>query len=236
MNNNGLCIWFTGLSGSGKSTLANSIATVLRKDRTVTLLDGDVIRQYLSKGLGFSKEDRDTHILRLGYISKLITDHDGIVITATISPYKSIRCQNRKLITNYMEVYCKCPLEECEIRDVKGLYTKARKALQDGKPMKFTGIDDPYEEPSDPEIIVNTSEESIEESTNKILHQINSYKRIKPQQQEEFIPDELIEKTKLILNGQIHSGILMRELNVGHDTAIRIIDELGKRGLISIKQ
>lgn len=152
----GFCIWFTGLSGAGKSTIANILVTKLMEyGRQVTLLDGDVIRTNLSKGLGFSKEDRDTNIKRIGFVASEIVKHGGAVICATISPYRSTRDECRLLMgdPSFIEVFVDTPLGICEERDVKGLYSLARS----GKLQNFTGIDDPYEEPFEPEIVVETS-------------------------------------------------------------------------------
>jgi len=166
----GFTVFFTGLSGSGKSTIANALMTRLLEltGRPVTLLDGDVVRTHLSKGLGFSKEDRSTNVRRIGYVASEITKHRGIAICAPIAPYEADRQYNRKLISSfggYIEVFVDTPLEVCEQRDVKGLYAKARAGLLTG----FTGIDDPYEPPRNPEIICRTAEESVEQCVEKIL-------------------------------------------------------------------
>ncbi len=166
----GFTVFFTGLSGSGKSTIANALMTRLLEltGRPVTLLDGDVVRTHLSKGLGFSKEDRSTNVRRIGYVASEITKHRGIAICAPIAPYEADRQYNRKLISSfggYIEVYVDTPIEVCEQRDVKGLYAKARAGLITG----FTGIDDPYEPPRNPEIICRTAEESVEQCVEKIL-------------------------------------------------------------------
>lgn len=151
----GFCIWLTGLSGAGKSTIANVlVAKLLERGRQATLLDGDVIRANLSKGLGFSREDRDTNVRRIGFVASEIVKHDGAVICAAVSPYRSTRDECRALIGNssFVEVFVNTPFEVCEERDVKGLYSLARS----GKLENFTGIDDPYEEPVNPEITVET--------------------------------------------------------------------------------
>ncbi len=150
----GFCLWFTGLSGAGKSATAQIITELLLEyGREATVLDGDVVRTHLSKGLGFSKEDRDTNILRIGFVAGEIARHGGSVICAAISPYRAAREEARKFVgENFIEVFMDTPVEVCEERDVKGLYAKARQALADGKPMGFTGIDDPYEAPVNPEI------------------------------------------------------------------------------------
>ena len=162
----GVTLWFTGMSGAGKSTIANAIAPKLEAlGRRVEILDGDEVRLNLSKGLGFSKEDRDTNIRRIGYVAQLLTRNGATVITAAISPYRDIRDEVRSRIGNFVEVYVKCPLETLISRDVKGLYKKALA----GEIKEFTGVSDPYEEPLSPEIVVETNRETIEESVNKIL-------------------------------------------------------------------
>lgn len=166
----GFTVFFTGLSGSGKSTIANALMIKLleRTGRSVTLLDGDVVRTHLSKGLGFSKEDRSTNVQRIGYVASEITKHGGIAICAPIAPYEADRKANRDLISRYggyFEVFVDTPIEVCEQRDVKGLYAKARAGLVKG----FTGIDDPYEPPKNGAIVCKSAEESIEESVNKII-------------------------------------------------------------------
>ena len=162
----GFTLWFTGLSGSGKSTLARRVEEVLlERGMRVEVLDGDVIRTNLSKGLGYSKEDRDTNIRRIGFVCNLLTRNDVVAIAAAIAPYDEIRKENRGLIGNYVEVYCKCPIDELVKRDVKGLYAKAMK----GEISNFTGVSDPYEEPLDAEVIVETDKETEEESSSKIV-------------------------------------------------------------------
>ena len=166
----GLTIFFTGLSGSGKSTIANRLYAKLREiqDRHITLLDGDVIRDNLSKGLGFSKEDRETNVKRVGYVASEITKHGGIAICSLIAPYHSSRMANRERIQKvgtYVEVYVSTPVDVCEERDVKGLYKKARKGLLP----HFTGVDDPYEEPGSPEITIDTAEKDVDESVAVVL-------------------------------------------------------------------
>jgi sulfate adenylyltransferase len=164
----GFALWFTGLSGSGKSTTAQAVVPMLlERGRQLTVLDGDVVRTHLSKGLGFSKEDRDTNILRIGFVAGEIARHNGTVICAAISPYRSARNEVRKMIgeDSFIEVYMDTPLEVCEQRDVKGLYAKARR----GEIKGFTGIDDPYEPPRDPEITLNTVKHSPEETASQII-------------------------------------------------------------------
>jgi sulfate adenylyltransferase len=165
----GICIWFTGLSGAGKSTTAEILVSMLlERGRQVTLLDGDVVRTHLSKGLGFSREDRDANILRIGYVSSEITRHGGLVITAAISPYLATRTEVRKLVGDerFIEVFVDTPIEVCEQRDVKGMYAKARQGLITG----FTGVDDPYEAPVNPEITLDTVNFTPEQNAAKMIH------------------------------------------------------------------
>jgi sulfate adenylyltransferase len=155
----GACIWLTGLSGAGKSTIANALVAELHaRGRTTTLLDGDAVRTHLSKGLGFSREDRDANILRIGFVAGEVVRHGGIVICAAISPYRETRDAVRARIEaiapdGFVEVFVSTPLEVCERRDVKGLYAKARR----GELQHFTGLDDPYEPPLRPEIVLRTT-------------------------------------------------------------------------------
>jgi sulfate adenylyltransferase len=170
----GLTVWFTGLSGSGKSTVAHALIERLAEfGRNCSLLDGDEIRTHLSKGLGFSKEDRDTNIRRVGYVAGLIAQHGGTSLCAVISPYRALRDEARKASKGtFVEVYCSTPIEVCETRDVKGMYSKARAALATGKPMGFTGVDDPYEPPPNPEVTLDTSELSVQQCVDKIIDKL----------------------------------------------------------------
>lgn len=164
----GFCLWFTGLSGAGKSTIAQIVTSMLMEHgRQVTVLDGDVVRTHLSKGLGFSREDRDTNILRIGFVAGELVRQHGAVICAAISPFAAARNECRKLVgeDRFIEVYVNTPIEVCEERDVKGLYAKARRGDIKG----FTGVDDPYEEPRNPEIMVNTVENSPEKNARQII-------------------------------------------------------------------
>lgn len=162
----GFVLWFTGLSGSGKSTLSRLIEGELRKRGCkVEVLDGDEVRENLSKGLGFSKEDRDTNIRRIGYVAKLLSRNGAITITAAISPYKDVRDQCRAMNRHFVEVYAECSIEELTRRDVKGLYEKALS----GEIKNFTGISDPYEAPESPEITINSEKQSEEESLKAIM-------------------------------------------------------------------
>ena len=165
----GVTIWFTGLSGSGKSTIARILEKRLRSaGHKVEILDGDVVRTNLSKGLGFSKEDRDTNIKRIGFVCQLLTRNDVVAISAAISPYREVRDYNRSLIGNFVEVYAKCAFDECVKRDVKGLYKKAIA----GEIKGFTGVDDPYEEPLNAEVICETDKETPEQSADKVLNKL----------------------------------------------------------------
>jgi len=163
----GICIWFTGLSGSGKSTTAEILTSMLlERGRQATLLDGDVVRTHLSKGLGFSREDRDTNILRIGFVASEIARHGGTVIAAAISPYRAARNESRKMVgENFIEVFVDTPIEVCEQRDVKGLYARARRGQITG----FTGVDDPYEEPVNPEITLDTVSFDAANNARKIV-------------------------------------------------------------------
>ena len=171
MRNEGFTIWFTGFSGAGKSTLSETLELRLReRGRNVEILDGDIVRTHLSKGLGFSKEDRDTNIKRIAFVCGLLTRNGVACISAAISPYRETRDWARSYIGNFVEVYVKCPIEVCRQRDVKGLYRLA----DEGKIRGFTGIDDPYEEPLHPELIVETDRETVEESAARILAKLEA--------------------------------------------------------------
>ena len=167
----GFTLWFTGLSGSGKTTIAHHVGPEMdRRGLVVEYLDGDTVRTHLSKGLGFSKEDRDTNILRIGFVAGEIVHAGGAVICAAISPYRSTRNEARKMVgENFVTVYMDTPVEVCEERDVKGLYAKARQAMEAGKPMGFTGVDDPYEPPIDPEITLKGYGATPEENARIIV-------------------------------------------------------------------
>ncbi len=172
MSNKGFILWFTGLSGAGKSTLSQYLTPKLKQlGVPVEVMDGDEVRENLSKGLGFSKEDRDTNIRRIGYVANLLARNGVCAMTAAISPYASVRDECRKLANAaFVEVYVEAPLEVVEERDTKGLYKKARA----GEIKNFTGISDPYEAPEKPEVVVHTGAESIEESGEKILAYLRS--------------------------------------------------------------
>jgi len=177
LHNQGLTVFFTGLSGAGKSTLANALMYKLMEmeDRPITLLDGDIVRQHLSSELGFSKEDRDIHVKRIGYVASEITKHGGVAICAPIAPYSNTRKTVRNMIDevgSFVEIHVSTPLSVCEERDVKGLYKRARA----GKILDFTGVSDPYEEPQNPEITIDTSDISVEESSAIIIDKLRSMK------------------------------------------------------------
>jgi adenylylsulfate kinase len=162
----GFTLWFTGLSGAGKSTDSYNVYMELKRwGLKVELLDGDIIRTNFSQGLGFSNRDRDINIRRIGFVSYLLNKNDIISIAAAISPYKETRDLNRRLIENYVEVFCDCPLEVLETRDPKGLYKRARV----GEIQNFTGISDPYEPLVKPEIILRTGEETVSDSFGRIM-------------------------------------------------------------------
>jgi adenylylsulfate kinase len=165
----GFTVWFTGLSGSGKSTIAERVALKLeRRGLPVEILDGDVVRTHLSKGLGFSHEDRDENIKRVGFVCQLLTRNGVAAIASVISPYREARDHNRQKIKNFVEVYARCPIEVCAQRDLKGLYQKA----QAGEIKGFTGVDDPYEPPLNAEVVCKTDTESVEESVDKVIRKL----------------------------------------------------------------
>lgn len=167
----GFCIWFTGLSGSGKSTTADILTTlIMERGRQVTVLDGDVVRTHLSKGLGFSKEDRDINILRIGFVASEIVRHNGVAICAAVSPYRAARNEARKMVgeNNFILVYVDTPIEVCEQRDSKGMYARARR----GEIRGFTGVDDPYEPPVNPEITLDTVIINAEQNAHKIINHL----------------------------------------------------------------
>jgi adenylylsulfate kinase len=162
----GVTVWFTGLPCSGKTTIANKVAEILKnKGLKVERLDGDLVREELTCDLGFSRKDRDENIKRVTFVAKLLTRNDVIVLATFISPYRERRKKSRKEIGDFLEVYVKCLLEECIKRDVKGMYKKAL----EGEIKGFTGIDDPYEEPLEPDLIIETHKERVEESADKVL-------------------------------------------------------------------
>lgn len=172
MQQRGVTLWFTGLSGAGKTTISQAVAKALReKGYPLEILDGDIVRQNLTKGLGFSKEDRDENIRRIGFVAHLLTRNGVIVLVSAISPYQEIRQEVREKIKDFVEVYVNAPLEVCEERDVKGLYKRARA----GEIKAFTGISDPYEPPVNPEIECRTDKEELSESVAKVLQKLQEF-------------------------------------------------------------
>lgn len=178
MDSSSFTVWMTGLPCSGKSTISLILKDALhaRNHRCVEIFDGDEVRKNLSSDLGFSKEDRDTHILRVGFLNHLLNRNGVPTITAVISPYREIRDQVREGIETFIEVFVKCPVEVCAERDVKGMYAKAFK----GEIKNFTGVSDPYEEPLNPEVVVETRKETPEESVGKILRKLEELRCVEP--------------------------------------------------------
>jgi adenylylsulfate kinase len=174
----GFTLWFTGLSGAGKTTITNLLVKELHdRGSKIEVLDGDIVRENLSKGLGFSKEDRDINIRRIAFVADLLSRNDVPVITAAISPYRALREEARGLMDGrFVEVYVKASVEACEERDVKGLYAKARS----GEIKEFTGVSDPYEPPENPEVVVETETQSPEESAKQILDYLESHRYVTP--------------------------------------------------------
>lgn len=204
-NNGGFTVWFTGLSGAGKSTLAEMLFHELRRRQLKTeLLDGDVVRTNLSKGLGFSKEDRDTNILRIGFVANLLTRNGVAVITSAISPYRDVRNECRAMIKDFVEVHVHATVEECAKRDVKGLYAKAMA----GEIKGFTGVDDPYEPPQSPEIYVDTMTLDPETSLRLILERLGDM-------------GYLTETSRLAGDSNERSGLTDLDGSIGTDLAGR---------------
>ena len=172
----GFVLWFTGLPCSGKTVVADHVAKRLREmGLRVERLDGDIVRQGLTRDLGFSKEDRDKNIERVTFVAKLLSRNGVATIISFVSPYREKRQHAREETTNFIEVYAKCPVEECKKRDVKGMYAKAMR----GEIKDFTGVDDPYEEPLNPELILETDKETEEESLDKVMKKLQELKLIK---------------------------------------------------------
>jgi len=168
----GFTCWLTGLSGAGKSTLAMALSKALVTQQVShELLDGDIVRTNLSKGLGFSREDRDTNVLRVGFVCSLLNKHSINAVVALISPYQETRAKLREMLPGFIEIYVNCPLEVCIERDPKGLYKRAIA----GEIPEFTGISSPYEPPSSPDIIVSTNRETVDESVDKILNYLKTH-------------------------------------------------------------
>lgn len=185
----GFTLWFTGLSGAGKTTLAKALEVELRnRGLKVERLDGDIVRQSLTRDLGFSKEDRDKNIERVTFVAKLLTRNGVAVLCSFISPYRERRQKSREEIGEFIEVYCEAPLEALIERDPKGLYKKALA----GEIQNFTGISDPYEPPENPEIVVHTAEETVEESLAKIIAYLEDHGYI-PRKDSTYTADEAAE-------------------------------------------
>ena len=172
MEQQGFTVWFTGLSGAGKTTIADAIEPLLRERGITKLekLDGDVVRTHLSKGLGFSKEDRDTNIRRIGWVAEVLTRNGVCVLASAISPYRDIRDEVRAHVGNFVEVHVHCSLEELTRRDVKGLYEKAIR----GEIKNFTGVSDPYEEPLNADVVVDSEKEELGESVAKVMEKLEA--------------------------------------------------------------
>jgi len=165
----GFTAWFTGLPCSGKTTIADKVAEILReRGHRVERLDGDIVRKELTSDLGFSKEDRDENIKRVTFVAKLLTRNGVAVLATFVSPYRERREKTRKEIGDFVEIYTRCPVEVCMQRDIKGMYVKALA----GEIKDFTGVDDPYEEPENPELVLDTEKESVEESVQKVLYKL----------------------------------------------------------------
>ena len=178
----GFTLWFTGLSGSGKTTIAELVERELRnRERPVEVLDGDIVRTNLSKGLSFSREDRNINVLRIGFVANLLTRNGVGVIVSAISPYKEARDQVRRRIVDFVEVFVDAPLEVCAQRDVKGLYKKAFSGEIEG----FTGVSDPYEPPNAPDLTLKTDEESPEESASKVIEKLEFFGYLWPREAQE---------------------------------------------------
>jgi adenylylsulfate kinase len=178
----GFTLWFTGLSGAGKTTISEIVEHELReRERQVEVLDGDIVRTNLSKGLTFSREDRNINVLRIGFVANLLTRNGVGVIVSAISPYKEARDQVRRRIVDFVEVFVDAPLEVCAERDVKGLYKKAFA----GEIEQFTGVSDPYEPPNAPDLVLKTDEESPAESARKVIEKLEFFGYLWPREVEE---------------------------------------------------
>ncbi len=184
--NSGVTLWFTGLPCSGKTTVSQLVYERLRRcGSKVELLDGDIVRQNLTRGLGFSREDRDENIRRIGFVCHLLTRNSIIAIAAAISPYRAVRDEVRSLIGSFLEIYADCPLEVCKRRDVKGMYKRAVA----GELAHFTGVSDPYEAPLHPDLVLYTNEETPEESARKVLALLASRSHLAPEMLAEVAPE-----------------------------------------------
>ncbi len=203
--NEGFVLWFTGLPCSGKTTVADRLAEEIRnRNRKVERLDGDIVRKSLTSDLGFSKEDRDENIKRITFVTKLLSRNGVATLVTFISPYIAKRAQAREDTTNFIEVYVQCSVEECEKRDVKGMY----KLAKEGKIKEFTGVSDPYEEPVNPEITINTDMETVEESSNKVLKYLEDNGYIKNNQ-------ELTKKLEVDFPGTVYDNIVNKSQAAG---------------------
>lgn len=177
MQHRGVTVWFTGLSGAGKTTISHALADkLIAQGCKLEILDGDIVRENLTKGLGFSKEDRNTNIRRIGFVAHLLTRNGVIVFVSAISPYREIREEVKELIGDFVEVFVNAPLNVCEDRDVKGLYKKARS----GEIPEFTGVSDPYEAPENPTVECRTDLETLEESMAKVMKTLEELGYITP--------------------------------------------------------
>jgi adenylylsulfate kinase len=195
----GVTVWFTGLPCSGKTTLALKLSAELKKRGILCEdLDGDVTRKYLSKGLGFSKDDRDENIRRVGFVCSLLTKHGAVTTAAFVSPYRSIRAEIRQMIGNFVEVYVKCSLDKCIERDVKGMYKKAIA----GEIKNFTGVSDPFEEPEKPELVIESDKETEDESLKKLLAKLEELGYLQPVGKDIVIPAYLRQDLVKILASQ----------------------------------
>jgi sulfate adenylyltransferase/3'-phosphoadenosine 5'-phosphosulfate synthase len=208
--NKGFVVWFTGLSGAGKSTIANALqAELARRGRQAELLDGDEVRTHLSKGLGFSKEDRDTNIRRIGYVARLVARSGGVAITAAISPYRDVRDEIRAQTPGFVEVFVRCPLDTLVERDVKGLY---RKAIA-GEIANFTGVSDPYEEPLNPEVVCDSSKETVEQSLAKVVDKLERLGHLSRQSVERLPAGEELEALRAEARSLPRLQVGQRELS-----------------------
>jgi adenylylsulfate kinase len=178
----GFTLWFTGLSGSGKTTIAEIVERELKeRERPVEVLDGDIVRTNLSKGLSFSRDDRNINVLRIGFVANLLTRNGVGVIVSAISPYKEARDQVRRRIVDFVEVFVDAPLEVCADRDVKGLYQKAFA----GEIEQFTGVSDPYEPPNAPDLVLKTDEETPEDSAQRVIEKLEFFGYLWPRETSE---------------------------------------------------